>query len=328
MAMIGDDDVARMRSELFFEGPDVRRRTSRFWMLLVLAAVIAAAGVAGDSSATVIGAMIVAPLMTPIVGIALATALNDRPNLLRCLATVMAGAGVVVAIGFLMGLVTPELVVAATNSQVASRVSPRLVDLVAALATGAVGAVALLRSDINDTLPGVAIAISLVPPLSVVGLTLESGAPDQAWGALLLFLANVSAILATAVVTMGVAGLVRARESPARSRTWTRPGLLVIGAMVLCVAVPLAATSVRLARSNTQEQKLGQVARDWAGASRWSVVSLNPDANGMTLRVIGPRPAPNTAELRSDLEHAGLGHLTVHVELVPESRVTLGPGES
>lgn len=54
-------------------------------------------------------------------------------------------------------------------------------DLVAALTTGAVGSVALARSDISDTLPGVAIAISLVPPLAVVGLTLESGAPANAW---------------------------------------------------------------------------------------------------------------------------------------------------
>jgi hypothetical protein len=67
------------------------------------------------------------------------------------------------------------------------------VDLVAALATGAVGSVALARSDISDTLPGVAIAISLVPPLAVAGLTLESGVPSQSLGAFLLFVTNVAA---------------------------------------------------------------------------------------------------------------------------------------
>jgi uncharacterized membrane protein len=71
--------------------------------------------------------------------------------------------------------------VEAANSQVAARGHPRIVDLVAALATGAVGSIALARSDISDTLPGVAIAISLVPPLAVVGLTLESGAPASPW---------------------------------------------------------------------------------------------------------------------------------------------------
>ena len=69
----------------------------------------------------------------------------------------------VVVIGYLVGLSHAIDVVAATNSQVAGRVSPKLIDLTAALATGVVGAFALVRSDVSDTLPGVAIAISLVP---------------------------------------------------------------------------------------------------------------------------------------------------------------------
>lgn len=195
-------DVDRMRDQLFFDGDGRGRKLSRFWLLLVLAAVIAAAGVAADSTATVIGAMIVAPLMTPILGVALAATLADRANLLRSIALVVSGAVAVVAIGFVVGIGSGVPVVAELNSQVAGRVSPRLIDLLAALATGAVGAIALSRSDISDTLPGVAIAISLVPPLSVVGLTLEAGKPVQAAGALLLFVTNVSAILASGTVVL------------------------------------------------------------------------------------------------------------------------------
>jgi uncharacterized membrane protein len=65
MVGLKQDDLQRMRDQLFFEGPDVRRRLSRYWLLLPLSAVIAAAVVVSDSTATVIGAMIVAPLMTP-----------------------------------------------------------------------------------------------------------------------------------------------------------------------------------------------------------------------------------------------------------------------
>ena len=187
-------DIKRMRDQLFFDGPQRRRRLSRFWLLLLLAAVIASAGVVSDSTATVIGAMIVAPLMTPILGIVLAVALADGANLRRCLLLVITGAAVVVAVGWLLGLFVPYPVVAQTNAQVAARVTLQLADLVAALATGAVGSVALARSDISDTLPGVAIAISLVPPLAVVGLTLESGAPRQSLAALLLFTTNVAAM--------------------------------------------------------------------------------------------------------------------------------------
>ena len=77
MRGLTEDDLVRMRSELFAEGPDAGRKLSRYWLLLPLSAVIAAAGVVSDSTATVIGAMIVAPLMTPILGIVLAVVLGD-----------------------------------------------------------------------------------------------------------------------------------------------------------------------------------------------------------------------------------------------------------
>ena len=181
MSGLAQADIKRMRDQLFFEGPERSRRRSRYWLLLPLSAVIASAGVVSDSTATAIGAMIVAPLMTPILGIVLAVVLADGANLRRCVLLVVAGAAAVVGISWLLGLFVPYPIVAATNSQVAARVTLRIADLVAALATGAVGSVALARSDISDTLPGVAIAISLVPPLAVVGLTLESGAPPSPW---------------------------------------------------------------------------------------------------------------------------------------------------
>ena len=100
-------DIKRMRDQLFFDGPQRRRRLSRFWLLLLLAAVIASAGVVSDSTATVIGAMIVAPLMTPILGIVLAVALADGANLRRCLLLVIAGTATVIAAGWLLGLFVP-----------------------------------------------------------------------------------------------------------------------------------------------------------------------------------------------------------------------------
>ena len=175
-------DIEQMRDQVFFEGPERNRRLSRYWLLLLLSAVIATAGVVSDSTATVIGAMIIAPLMTPILGVVLGVVLTDRANLGRCLLLLAAGAAAVVTLSWLLGHLVPYPVVAATNSQVAARVTPRLVDLVAALATGAVGSVALTRPDISDTLPGVAIAISLVPPLAVAGLTFSPGRPVSAWG--------------------------------------------------------------------------------------------------------------------------------------------------
>ena len=241
------NEVQHMRDAVFFEGPDVRQRSSRFWILIVLASIIAAAGIAADSTATVIGAMIVAPLMTPILGTMLSVALADRSNLIRSLLLVAGGGLTAIAIGWLVGLVVVNDVIAQTNSQVASRVQPRLVDLLGALATGAVGSVALVRRDISDTLPGVAIAISLVPPLGVVGFTLEVGKLDQALGALLLFLTNVAAILGSGTVVMVLYGFFRQATPPAgpeRPGVNRRNAVIIIAAMVLAVSIPLAATSV------------------------------------------------------------------------------------
>ena len=255
MSGLTDVDIKRMRDQLFFEGPERGRRLSRYWLLLPLSAVIASAGVVSDSTATVIGAMIVAPLMTPILGIVLAVVLADRANLLRCVVLVMAGAAAVVAIGWLLGLFVPYPLVAATNSQVAARVTPRIADLVAALATGAVGSVALARSDISDTLPGVAIAISLVPPLAVVGLTLESGAPRQSLAAFLLFATNVAAILASGIVVMAFHRVRRVfGQAPAAGLRYG--AVAVIAALLFVVIVPLWINSDRIDKTAVRESQV------------------------------------------------------------------------
>ncbi|HWJ61481.1 MAG TPA: DUF389 domain-containing protein [Acidimicrobiales bacterium] len=309
-----------MRGQLFFEGDEQRSKLTRFWLLLPLSAVIASAGVVGDSTATVIGAMIVAPLMTPILGIALAAALADRPNLLRCLALVVLGACAVIAIGYVVGLLTSNPVLAADNTQVAGRVSPKVVDLVAALATGAVGAVALCRSDISDTLPGVAIAISLVPPLAVVGLTLESGSTSEAAGALLLFTANVTAILAMGIAVMAIYRV--PSHAPAGRRTALHVAE-VVAAMVVLVAVPLVATSTQVSTTERRERDVRSVASDWADDSGWEVVSVSTQGSTIVVRTSGRLPAPAPSSLRSALDAEGLTGFDVDLEQIPSTTTHL-----
>jgi uncharacterized hydrophobic protein (TIGR00271 family) len=312
-------DINRMRDQLFFEGPERNRRLSRYWLLLPLSAVIASAGVVSDSTATVIGAMIVAPLMTPILGIVLAVVLADGANLRRCLSLVIAGAAAVVTVGWLVGLFVPYPIVAATNSQVAARVTPRIVDLVAALATGAVGAVALARSDISDTLPGVAIAISLVPPLAVVGLTLESGAPRQSLAAFLLFTTNVAAILASGIVVMAFYRVHRAFGQGAAAGFHRSGAVAIIACLLLVVIVPLWINSDRIDKTTVRESEVQAVADHWASDAGWSVVGVTATGHQVLVEVTGPNPAPGLALLRRDLDAAGLSGLDVRVNLVPAS---------
>ena len=242
-----------------------------------------------NSTATVIGAMIVAPLMTPILGIVLAVALADGPNLRRCLLLVIAGAAVVVAVGWLLGLLVPYPVVAQTNAQVAARTTLQLADLVAALATGAVGSVALVRSDISDTLPGVAIAISLVPPLAVVGLTLESGAPRQSLAALLLFTTNVAAILASGIVVMA---LYRVRRASTQAAVRYRGAVAIIAVLLLVIIVPLTISSNRIDKTTIRQTDVQAVAQHWASGAGWSVTGVTATGDQVLIQATGPNPAP------------------------------------
>jgi len=312
-------DITRMRDQLFFEGPERNRRLSRFWLLLPLSAVIASAGVVSDSTATVIGAMIVAPLMTPILGIVLAVVLTDGANLRRCLLLVMVGAAAVVGVGWLAGLCVPYPVVAATDAQVAARVTPQLVDLVAALATGAVGSVALVRSDISDTLPGVAIAISLVPPLAVVGITLESGAPRESLGALLLFITNVAAILASGIVVMALYRVRRVSGQATAAVFGYRGAVAIIAALLLAVIVPVWISSDRISKTTIRQSDVQAVAEHWASEAGWSVVGVNATGDRVLVEATGPNPAPDLGVLRRDLNAAGLNGLDVRVSLVTTS---------
>ncbi|WNM26650.1 TIGR00341 family protein [Demequina capsici] len=314
--------VQYMREAVFFDGDRVRAQHTRFWLLLLLASAIATAGVVADSTATVIGAMIVAPLMRPIQGTMLATVLGDHRNLLRSVALMLAGAAAAVAVGFVLGLLVVQPVVAETNAQVAGRVSPGLVDLFAALAVGAVGSVALIRSDISDTLPGVAIAISLVPPLVVVGLTLESGEPAQALGALLLFLTNVAAILATGALVMGIFGYSRLRleasddkeaERRRRARTY-----MTMAALVLVVSGPLTYSTAHAIENNSRIGKIRTYVDQAAADSKWTIVSVTARENNMVHVLIkGTPPLPDVSAVYADMAASGLDVDSIILEFVP-----------
>ena len=329
MATVTPTDVHRMVDALFIDGPIRGRMQSKFWILLLLSAVIATAGVVADSTATVIGAMIVAPLMTPILGTAFAVVLADRRHVLRSVLLVIGGALVVVSIGFLFGLVDAPLDAFAANTQVAGRISPKLIDLIAALATGTVGAFALVRSDISDTLPGVAIAISLVPPLAVVGLLLSVQRYADASGALLLFGTNVAAIVATgAAVLLGyrVRDAARDAEYPVgqlRGRT-----LALIGGLVLLVAIPLGFGTLSVAMDELLASRAQPLADAWASGNKWVVTALNASDGQVIITALGSPPEADVNDLRQTFNENGLADAGILVRLVLGGTATCAAGGS
>ncbi|MFF2087254.1 DUF389 domain-containing protein [Nocardia sp. NPDC058176] len=281
--------VDELTDKLDLSVGSVTAKRSAFWIMLVLSAVIAISGVIGDSTATVIGAMIVAPLSVPILGIALGVVTGRGPLVARSLLLVGCGIVVVVALGFLFAQLLPNPVNVLSNAQVLGRTSPKLMDLTAALATGLVAAVAITRRDVGDVLPGVAIAISLVPPLGVVGVCLGSQAPALALGAFVLFASNVVAMILTATIVLVVAGYA---EAPAGRRT---KAYLVLGAALILVAVPMVLNSL----STLWAGQIADATRDWLrDAPGAQVVDVTLQGDTATISVLGPEQLPPVEELQ------------------------------
>ena len=150
------------------------RQYSSFFLRLLAATVVATAGIASDSSTTIIGAMLIAPLMSPMLGCALATTMGRPREAFRTLALVVGGMALVVVASMGVTAVIPVAADMDTNSQVLARVSPRLVDLIIAMAAGFMAALASLRADIPDAVPGVAISASS-PAIKPLFFSISSG---------------------------------------------------------------------------------------------------------------------------------------------------------
>ena len=140
------EEIGRVRAVIMFEEPDLQARLVRFGALLVMASAIATFGLYADSVATVIGAMIVAPLMLPIMGLAFGIAIGDRKAIGTSLLVGVSGMATAIAVGYLISFMMPSVFDPTSNTQIMARTAPRLVDLMAALATGLAGAFAISRS--------------------------------------------------------------------------------------------------------------------------------------------------------------------------------------
>mgnify|MGYP002622452436 CR=1 FL=1 len=244
------------------------RRSARpdldFYMLISLSTIIAALGLILSSPAVVIGAMLVAPLMSPMVGTGLAVVLGDTRFIRLSLGAVGRGVLLAVAFGALAGLLsiddpaTPELL---------ARTEPTLIDLAIALFSGLAGGYALARSDAAGALPGVAIAAALVPPLATVGISLTAGRFGHALGAMLLFTANFVSISSATALMFLILGFRPTTAQKSRRAVQARSGrvalisLGVVVALILSFTYQLAQEQARVARINeVVQEKLDEVA--------------------------------------------------------------------
>ncbi len=310
-----------------------------FFALLLSATVIATLGLISNSSAVVIGAMIVAPLMNPILSASFGMTTGDSHLLRRSLTTLLFGVVLTVGAAWVMTVLLPVNVV---GSEILARTSPNLIDLVVATAAGFAGALSITRHRIASSIAGVAIAVALVPPLCVTGIGLGLGqnigvtigitsveevGSHVAGGAFLLFLANMVGIVVAASVVFLAQGYGSLR------RAWPHVVLWLVLAFVLLG--PLSSALEEFLLTKRVDVLLDRLAV--SEPERWKQVivrHLDVQAEGekavLELILEVPRGAIDAATLEATrrrlltaLEPYGIRALEARIRVVPVELIIL-----
>jgi uncharacterized hydrophobic protein (TIGR00271 family) len=294
--------LAEIRASLFVGEGNTKAKLTQFWVLLVLSSLIAAGGVIGNSTPAVIGAMIIAPLATPIYGVALATTIGDTKALRHSLLLLASGITVNILLGAFAALTSFDRMPLDANPQITGRTAPTILDLAVAVAVGIAGSFALARRDVSSIVAGVAIAISLVPVLAVVGITLGAGRYDLAAGAFLLFLTNAAAIVIAGVLVFGAAQYYR--ETADAAPRIRRRARVTIALVLIALLIPLAAASARTFLYQYYVSKAEEAVDRWTTGSEWQVETVHLVNDEIVVTVVGPAGSPSLDDLRTDLRRA------------------------
>jgi uncharacterized hydrophobic protein (TIGR00271 family) len=215
-------------TSLFTNLREESRVSSTFMTLLILATMIATFGLFINSSSVIIGAMLLAPLMQPIVSLSMGVLRQDTTLQINGAKTIAIGVAAVLITAALIALFTP---IERLTSEMAGRLSPTILDLFVAIVSGAAAAYAKSNEKILGSLAGVAIAVALVPPIAVAGIGLGWGDWHMFSTSFLLFITNLVGIVLAAALTFTVLGF-----SPIHI---AKKGMMIWMAIVAIVAIPL-----------------------------------------------------------------------------------------
>ncbi|KUJ72327.1 TIGR00341 family protein [Thiomicrospira sp. WB1] len=227
--------------ETFVTLKENAQTSESYLVLMILAALLSTVGLFANSAPVIIGAMILAPLMSPIISFSMGVLRQSSELIVASGKTLMAGVGVSLLFGTLLTLMIPLQII---NSEIGARLSPNLLDLGVAILSGIAGAYASARHEVAKSLAGVAIAVALVPPLSVAAIGIGWWDWQVFWGAFLLFLTNLVGIILAASATFLFLGFSAFHVA--------KKGLILSLAVAAVISIPL----VFAFGSLVQEQKV------------------------------------------------------------------------
>lgn len=228
-----------------------------YFVMMAVSALIAAFGLFLDSVAVIIGAMLIAPLMSPVLAIGLAIARGDIRFLKESAIAVAKGSLIAILFAIVVAIIAPQM---ALGGEILSRTKPNLFDLAVAFASGVAGAYTFSSRDLSAALPGVAIAAALIPPLSVVGIGIGYARPDIFLGALLLFVANLIAVAlggALTFISQGFFPKLKGEKGERRSHA-----LIVSSILLAMVIVPMAYFTVTNISTTNREMDVQRIVEE------------------------------------------------------------------
>lgn len=294
----------------------VEHWTWRFTVMLTLSVVVAVMGLSANSAAVVIGAMLLAPLMTPVLATAASLSMSLWAKAIVAFLRVAVATAWCIGLAYLLSMLLPD---GPLPNEVQARTQPDIRDLVVALAAGAAGSYATVRKDASAALPGVAVAVALVPPLGAVGITLEAGDLDLAVGAMLLYTTNLAAIIFAGVMVFIATGFVPPRRL---SNTGLQlvVAAVIAGAIVAAIAVPLYRSSANAVEAAQDEVTARGIVDDWLdGRDLSPQVDVGDDTVVVELR--GFEAPPDDTQLTEALQRE-FGEVNVIVEWIRTERAT------
>lgn len=282
--------------ELFLQVRDSAIAHPHYLALMILSSIVATLGLFLNSTAVIIGAMVLAPLMAPIVAVAMGLLRSDRSLTFQSLKTIGIGVALGLSVSAFLAILVP---VKELTPEIAGRLQPTLLDLGVAIACGIAGAYAYARASVMRSLPGVAIAVALVPPLCVAGIGLGWANLSMIWGAGLLLATNLIGIAGAAALTFLVLGYAPVQRA--------RKGLVLTMASVVVIAIPLAFAFASIYQNYRIERDISQLEFVYNQQPiQFSNIEVNARRNAIYVRAdsIGAQPLDEASmrALKDELE--------------------------
>ncbi len=263
--------------DLFQTLRDNARLKNSYLVLMVLSTVLATFGLFADSTPVVIGAMILAPLISPVISLSMGTLRQEKKLILDSIITTFAGLGISVLFAVLITWLTP---IYTPGSEILNRTRPHLLDLGIAVVSGIAGAYAHARKEVGQTLAGVAIAVALIPPLAVAAIGIGWANWDIFSGAFLLLITNLAGMVLAAALTFAILGF-----GPFR---FFNKGIVISLVVVLLLCVPLVLSFNQMIYEHRIQGDLEGLQTEMATLKDIKVVKISPLR--ISLKLVSDQP--------------------------------------